>query len=209
MVIGIVNCGMGNLQSVVNAFTSLGARTCVLSDPQGLRAVDQIVLPGVGAFGDGMQMLRSGGWIPALEDQVLRARKPFLGLCLGMQLLASKGTEHGDWDGLGWIRGVVRRLTPSDPSIRIPHVGWNNVEVVSAEGLYRGAKGEQTFYFVHSYAFAPEDPSVVSAWCEHGERFAASVETGNIFATQYHPEKSQKCGLAVLRNFVQLGAKPC
>jgi imidazole glycerol-phosphate synthase subunit HisH len=204
MVIGIINYGMGNLRSVANAFESLGCRTAILTEPQAERTVDRIVLPGVGAFCDGINNLRSCGWAPVLEDVVLGGRKPFLGLCLGMQLLASKGTEHGDWEGLGWMPGVVRRLTPSDPSVRVPHVGWNDVEVVKPDGLYRGAMGEQTFYFVHSYAFEPDDREVVSAYCRHGERFVASVERGNVFATQYHPEKSQRCGLAVLRNFLQV-----
>lgn len=204
MVIGIINSGMGNLRSVANAFESLGCAAVVINEPAGLRSADRIVLPGVGAFGDGINSLRCGGWVPAMEDHVLVAKKPFLGLCLGMQLLASKGTEHGDWEGLGWIPGVVRRLTPTDPTIRIPHIGWNGVEVVKSDGLYCGVKSEPTFYFVHSYVFEPEDPSVTSAYCTHGERFVASLEEENICATQFHPEKSQKCGLALLRNFLQL-----
>lgn len=204
MVIGIVNYGMSNLRSVANAFESLGCAPRILEQPSDLSGTDRVVLPGVGAFGDGMKNLRAGGWVPALEQEVLGAKKPFLGLCLGMQLLATKGTEHGDWDGLGWIPGVVRRLQPTDPLVRVPHIGWNEAEVVKRDGLYRETKGEQTFYFVHSYAFTPEDPAVVSAYCTHGERFAASVERGNIFATQFHPEKSQKCGLALLKNFLTL-----
>ena len=201
MVIGIINYGMGNLQSVANAFERLGCGTAILTKPEALRTVDRIVLPGVGAFGDGINNLRSGAWPGTLKEQVLGAKKPFIGLCLGMQLLASQGTEHGDWEGLGWIPGVVRRLTPSGPTVRIPHIGWNDVEVVRKDGLYRGINGEQTFYFVHSYAFQPNDPSVVSAYCRHGEPFVASVEIGNIFATSI-TQKSQKCGLAVLRNFL-------
>lgn len=204
MVIGIVDYGMGNLRSVANAFESLGCATVVVTKPPELSSVDRIVLPGVGAFGDGIDNLRNGGWIPALEEQVKQAKKPFLGLCVGMQLLASKGTEHGDHEGLGWVPGVVRRLTPFDPSIRIPHIGWNDVEIAKHDGLYREANGQQTFYFVHSYAFHPEDLSVVSGWCNHGEGFAASLETKNIFAAQYHPEKSQKCGIAVLQNFLRV-----
>jgi glutamine amidotransferase len=204
MIIGIVDYGMGNLRSVANAFESLGCTTVVATKPAELCSVDRIVLPGVGAFGDGINNLRKGGWIPALEEQVKHTEKPFLGLCVGMQLLASKGTEHGDHEGLGWVPGIVRRLTPSDPSIRVPHIGWNDVEIAKHDGLYREANGQQTFYFVHSYAFHPKDPSVVSGWCNHGERFAASLETKNIFAAQYHPEKSQKCGIAVLQNFLRV-----
>jgi glutamine amidotransferase len=205
MTLGIINYGMGNLMSVSNAFASLGASPRILEDPAGLRQVDRIVLPGVGAFGDGMANLRAGGWIPVLEEVVLGEKKLFLGLCLGMQLLADQGTEHGQCTGLGWIPGVVRRLVPSDASIRVPHMGWNDLEIIKATGLYRGVI-EPVCYFVHSYIFDPKDPSVVSARCTHGEEFTASLETQNIFATQYHPEKSQKSGLAVLRNFLSLPA---
>jgi glutamine amidotransferase len=203
MSVGIINYGMGNLRSVANAFESLGCRVEVLNEPEALHCVDRIVLPGVGAFGDGIRNLRSSGWVPMLEERVLRAKMPFLGLCLGMQLLASRGTEHGEWEGLGWIPGVVRRLVPVDASVRVPHIGWNDAEITKTGGLYRDAQGAQTFYFVHSYVFEPVDAAVVSACCQHGERFTASVECGNIFATQFHPEKSQQCGLAVLRNFLR------
>jgi|KBSMisStandDraft_5_1062788.scaffolds.fasta_scaffold89229_3 imidazole glycerol-phosphate synthase subunit HisH len=204
MTVGIINYGMGNLSSVSNAFASLNSDPKILARPEELRNVDRIVLPGVGAFGDGMAKLRGNGWIPELEAAVLRAGKPFLGLCLGMQMLASTGTEYGHWAGLGWIPGLVRRLTPSDPSIRVPHMGWNDLEVVKMDGLYRGMKQTPVCYFVHSYVFQPEDPALISAYCNHGERFAASLEYGNIFATQYHPEKSQKNGLAVLSNFLAI-----
>ena len=203
MQIGIVDYGMGNLRSVANAFESLGFHPAIAGEPAQLREAERIVLPGVGAFGDGIDNLRAGGWVEVLEEEVLRRGKPLLGLCLGMQLLASRGTEHGDHEGLGWIEGTTRRLRPSDPAIRIPHIGWNNVEVVEGRRTYAGAKGEQSFYFVHSYVFEPADQEVVSGWCEHGERFAASIERDNILATQFHPEKSQKCGLAVLARFMQ------
>lgn len=199
--IGIINYGMGNLSSVLNAFSVLGAAPLIMETPAQLRDVERIVLPGVGAFGDGMANLRSGGWVSELEAAVLAEKKPFLGLCLGMQLLATQGTEHGEWTGLGWIPGAVRRLVPTDTSIRVPHMGWNDLEVTKANGLYRGMT-DAVCYFVHSYAFTPENPDVVSAFCTHGERFAASLEWRNIFATQYHPEKSQRSGLAVLRNFL-------
>lgn len=202
MTIGIINYGMGNLSSVSNAFAILGSSPRVLADPGELRSVTHIVLPGVGAFGDGMANLRKHGWISAMEDAVRGERRPFLGLCLGMQLLADRGTEHGEWEGLGWIPGVVQRLAPNDPSICVPHIGWNDVAVVKSDRLYHGLPPAPVYYFVHSYVFAPQDSSVVSAYCTHGERFAASLESENIFATQYHPEKSQKCGLAVLRNFL-------
>jgi glutamine amidotransferase len=208
MIIGIVNYGMGNLRSVANAFEHLGCRAEILAEPRDAGRADRIVLPGVGAFGDGIGNLRAGGWVPALEEEVLGRGKPFIGLCLGMQLLAGRGTEHGEWAGLGWVPGLVRRLAAADPSVRIPHIGWNTVEVAGREGLYRESQGEQVFYFVHSYVFYPDDPAIVSGYCTHGERFPASLEWKNIFATQYHPEKSQRCGLAVLQNFLRCES-PC
>jgi len=200
--VGIIDYGMGNLRSVANAFESLDRSTRILANPAETGMCDRIVLPGVGAFGDGMKNLRERGWIPVLEEAVLRGGKPFIGLCLGMQLLATTGTEHGTFDGLNWISGSVMRMQPPDATIRIPHIGWNDVEVVKTGGLYGGVTKAPTFYFVHSYAFLPDDPEVISGYANHGGRFVASVERGNLFATQYHPEKSQKDGLQVLRNFL-------
>lgn len=204
MTVGIVNSGMGNIHSVMNAFASIGATPRVVEKPLELVEVDRIVLPGVGAFADGMAKLRDGGWISALEESVRGGGKPFLGLCVGMQVLAERGTEHGDCAGLGWIPGVVRRLSSPDSSIRIPHIGWNDLEVTRSQGLYRGMKEAPVCYFVHSYIFEAQDSEVVTAYSNHGERFAASLEWRNIFATQYHPEKSQRSGLSILRNFLSI-----
>lgn len=200
--VGIMDYGMGNLRSVANAIEALGHSARILAKPEEIDTCARIILPGVGAFGDGMKNLRDRGWIPALAEAVIERGKPFIGLCLGMQLLATTGTEHGTCAGLNWIPGTVERLQPTDADCRIPHIGWNDVEVAKKDGLYRGFTKSPTFYFVHSYAFAPADSEVVSGWSDHGGRFAASLERGNIFATQYHPEKSQKDGLHVLRNFL-------
>lgn len=206
MKLAIIDSGMGNLRSVANAFEALECPARITADPQDLREAERIVLPGVGAFGDGMDKLRRGGWIEALEQEVRQKGKLFLGLCVGMQLLATRGTEHGDHAGLGWIPGVVDRLPTEDPAIRVPHIGWNDVRVTKTDGLYAGVGESQVFYFVHSYVFLPDDPGVVSGVCSHGIDFAASLEVENIFATQFHPEKSQKAGLAVLKNFLALKA---
>ena len=122
-----------------------------------------------------------------------------------MQLLATTGTEHGIHSGLGWIPGVAEREFALDPMLRVPQIGWNDVRIIKRDGLYAGLGDSQTFYFVHSYILSPNDPAVVSGMCVHGVKFAASVEADNIFATQFHPEKSQKAGLAVLRNFLDIG----
>jgi glutamine amidotransferase len=199
----LVDAGMGNLRSVENAFGALGHAVEVASSPGALASATHVVMPGVGAFGDGMAALEAGGWVPALEDAVLGRGVPFLGICLGLQLLATWGTEHGDRPGLGWVKGTVERL-PESPGIRVPHIGWNDVEATAPCPLVDPSGG--TFYFVHSYALAADTPDAVAV-TEHGGRFAAVVQRGNVFGVQFHPEKSHRAGLAVLREFAEL--KPC
>ena len=200
----IIDYGMGNLRSVANAFEALGCSAHISNDPADLKTAERIVLPGVGAFGDGVHNLQSAGWIDALEEEVKHEGKPFLGLCLGMQMLATTGTEHGLHAGLNWVRGVVERIPSADPNIRVPHIGWNDVIFIKKEGLYDGVGATQVFYFVHSYVLRPEDPEVISGVCSYGIEFVASIEMDNIWATQYHPEKSQKGGLKVLENFLNM-----
>ncbi len=197
--IAIIDYGMGNLRSVFNAFQSIGADVRIAAVPADLHAAHAVVLPGVGAFGDGMRNLHERGFVEELERQVLRGGKPFLGLCLGLQLLGSKGFEHGEHEGLGWIPGQVDRL-PSAP-LRIPHIGWNDVRFTKKDGLFTGLGEMQAFYFVHSYALVPEDSSVISGVCDYGIEFCAAIERDNLHATQFHPEKSHKAGLAVLTNW--------
>ncbi len=200
--IAVIDYGMGNLRSVLNALNVLEQEAIVARSPDELRLASAIVLPGVGAFGDGMRNLRHAGWVDALEEEVRRKGKPFLGICLGMELLATTGTEHGAHEGLNWVPGVVDRIRPADPALRVPHIGWNDVRFARRNGLYAGLGETQSFYFVHSYVLRPEDRSVISGVCDHGGDFVASIEVDNLFATQYHPEKSHRAGLAVMRNFI-------
>jgi glutamine amidotransferase len=199
---GIVNYGMGNLGSVFNAMKAVGADVRILQQPQELSQVTHVILPGVGAFGDGMRSLKEGGWISALDREVREKGRPFLGICLGMQLLAARGTEHGDHEGLGWIPGSVLRLSDEGGTLRVPHIGWNDVQVARPDGIYPASFSSGVFYFVHSFHFVPDDPSVVDGRCPYGPPFAASISRGNIWAVQYHPEKSQREGLNVLRSFL-------
>ena len=202
----VIDYGMGNLRSVTNAFEAAGCKAIISTNPTALKTADGIVLPGVGAFGDGMKNLQTAGWIDTLEKEVRQHEKPFLGICLGMQLLAVTGTEHGINNGLGWIPGIIKRIPIQDNKIKVPHIGWNDVRFVHKDGLYAGLGDSQSFYFVHSYMFVPENSSIVSGICSHGIDFTASIEFDNIFATQFHPEKSHKAGLTVLKNFLnQLG----
>lgn len=206
--IAIIDYGMGNLRSVVNAFNAIGYVASIVQDPNDLSQASHIVLPGVGAFGDGMKNLRSSGWLDVLEKEIIEKRKPFLGICLGMQLLATMGTEYGLHEGLNWISGTVKKIEGNDPQIRVPHVGWNDVVFLKKDGLYREMGNLQTFYFVHSYVFDVKDKNnIVSGLTGHGIEFISSIEKDNIYATQFHPEKSQKIGLKVLENFIKSTVK--
>lgn len=197
--IAVVDYGAGNLRSAARALAASGAGNVeITSDPNRIASADRIVLPGVGAFAQCITALRSASGIEAaLADAVQGRRVPFLGICVGMQLLASEGHEHGVHRGLGWLPGTVTRLTPDDPALKIPHMGWNRVSAANASGL---AEGDA--YFVHSYRFDPDDAADVRATSDHGGVFPAVVARGNITGVQFHPEKSQAYGLAFLKNWL-------
>lgn len=197
----IVDYGMGNTGSVKNALLFLGKEAVISRNPEDLHRATHLILPGVGAFGDGMKKLVDFGLVRILEEEVLMKKKPILGICLGMQLFADIGEEGGTHKGLGWISGGTRRFRVDEKRFRLPHIGWNDVETRESATLFEGVTPE-VFYFVHSYVIEPSDPSVVTASCDYGEVFSAAVEKENIFGVQFHPEKSQKAGLAVLKNFI-------
>lgn len=202
MSVAVINYGMGNLASVINAFQSLRADPYIAHMPEELSRADAICLPGVGSFSNGINNLKRGNWIEAMEEEVKSKGKPFLGICLGMHLLASLGTEHGRHQGLGWIRGQVLRIDNTTHPLRIPHIGWNEVYFGKDSRLFTGLDSPKDFYFLHSYVFIPKNNTAVSGRCVYGEEFAASIELNNIYATQFHPEKSHQAGLAVLKNFL-------
>jgi glutamine amidotransferase len=194
--VAVVDYGAGNLRSAARALLAAGASDVVVtSDPDRIAAADRIVLPGVGAFAQCVTALRGAAGIePALADAVLGRRVPFLGICVGMQLLATEGHEHGVHQGLGWLPGKVTRLTPDDLALKIPHMGWNEVSAANDSGAAEGHA-----YFVHSYRFDPDDAGDVRATSDHGGSFPAIVARGNITGVQFHPEKSQAYGLAFLK----------
>ena len=203
LMVGIVDYGMGNLLSVRNALESVGAEVTICGKPEDLGKADRIVLPGVGAFRDCMVNLREKGFIEALEEGVLRLGKPILGICLGMQAMAQKSFEGGQYTGLGWLDAEVIRLQPNDPNLRVPHVGWNEADYRSGSPLFSGLPALPEFYFVHSYFMKCSDAEEVEATCDYGGAVTAAVRKGNIFATQFHPEKSQDYGLRFLENFMK------
>ena len=199
--IAIIDYGMGNLSSVLNAFEAIGDKVKIIKKPSELSDCDGIVLPGVGAFSTAMGNLKKAGFLDKLKEEVILKKKPYLGICLGLQLLAEKSYEGGVHKGFGWIKGYVKRLEPSDSSFKIPHMGWNNVKIKKQGGILKGLEDkEPVFYFVHSYGIFPKE-DVISSTCMHGQEVIASIQKGNIFGVQFHPEKSQMAGLSLLKNF--------
>lgn len=201
--ITIVDYGMGNVGSVKNALDFLGVPSILSREASDLQKASHIILPGVGAFPDGMANLKKFGLLPILKAEVLEKKKPLLGICLGLQLLAEQGEEGGLHDGLGFVEGVVRRFRVDTKKFRIPHVGWNDCLPREDALLFKGISSP-IFYFVHSFFLEPKDRSVVAATCTYGEEFTAAIQKENIFGTQFHPEKSQKSGVAFLKNFISV-----
>ncbi len=197
----IIDYGMGNLRSVQKAFEHVGVNTLISCDHQDIRNASKIVLPGVGAFKDAMENLHSLNLIELLNEEVIQKKKLFLGICLGMQLIATKSYEFGETKGLGWIDAEVTRFP--DTELKIPHVGWNSVGYENHSPLYEGIVENSDFYFVHSYYFNA-DRKYATGICDYGVSFIASIQKENIFATQFHPEKSQTSGLKIIENFVNL-----
>ena len=200
----IIDYGMGNLLSVQRAFEKCGSDAVIIDNPLELRDAERIVLPGVGAFPDAMDNLRKNGWIEELNRAVLEKETPILGICLGMQLLADKGYEVRECDGLGYIPGEIIRFTQRQEKERIPHVGWNEILKREDSPLFDGIADGTNYYFVHSYHFRvanEENIATVTPYC--GE-FVSSVIKDNIVGTQFHPEKSQKAGFKLIKNFLSM-----
>ena len=198
--IAIIDYGVGNLFSVEKAFAAIGEEVKVTGEAEDLNSADKLVLPGVGAFGDCMKNLESTGLIPIILEQISN-KKPLLGICVGLQILFEGSEESPNSKGLGVFKGMVRRINA--PQLKIPHMGWNAVSTHS--NLFEGLKENPYFYFVHSYHAVPEDRSLITATTEYGETLTAAVARDNIYATQFHPEKSGDVGLQLLKNFVNMG----
>lgn len=221
--ITIVDYGMGNLRSVQKGLEKVGSAARISSSPADVASASKLILPGVGAFGDAMKHLRERGLVEPIVD-FARSGRPFLGICLGQQLLFDVSNEEGEFAGLGILPGRVVRFDFRNPpvagasadtkaavsptgdlrSLKVPHMGWNQVYWDYPSPMLAGLESGTHFYFVHSYHVVPSDPKVIRGRCDYGYSFAAIVERGNIFATQFHPEKSQTAGLTILRNFAAI-----
>lgn len=205
--IAIIDYGLGNVKSVIGAVKKVGFEPILTADFDELARADKLILPGVGAFGDGMNNLRQQGLIDVLNDLVLQKKKPILGICLGAQLLSKASYEFGKHAGLGWIDAeVIRIKPPDDEKVRIPHVGWNDFNKTKDSILTEGVPEDALFYYVHSFHIRCADPSIIIGTCHYGVTFTAAIIQDNIYATQFHPEKSQIHGLKLLQNFLEKAA---
>lgn len=200
--IAIIDYDAGNLKSVEKALLSLGEETVITRDPAVIQAADKAILPGVGAFGDAMQNLRNFGLVDVIRD-FAASGKPFLGICLGLQLLFEHSEESPGAEGLGILKGDILRIPPCE-GLKIPHMGWNSLDITEGAKLFQGIDQGAYVYFVHSYYLKAADESIVAASTNYSTTIHASVESGNVFACQFHPEKSSSTGLQILKNFAEL-----
>ena len=201
--IAIIDYDAGNIKSVEKALQFLGEDVCITRDPEEILNAEKVILPGVGAFGDAMEKLHQYNLVDVIH-KVVEKKTPFLGICLGLQLLFEKSDESKGVQGLGILKGEICRI-PDGDGLKIPHIGWNSLTYPNAGRLYEGIPENSYVYFVHSYYLKAKDESIVKAATEYGTYIHASVEQDNAFACQFHPEKSSEVGLQILRNFVKIG----
>lgn len=199
--IAVIDYGMGNLRSVQKALEAVGAKTKVTSQPEDMEDADKLVFPGVGAFGEAMKELKHLGLIGPIKDAIALG-KPFLGLCLGLQLLFEKSEEAPGVKGLSVLKGEVKRFKFKGPGFKVPHMGWNSID--QRQKVLNGVPKKTYMYFVHSYYVKPKDSKIVMTTTDYGIRFVSGIHKDNIYGFQFHPEKSQKTGLRILENFVRI-----
>ncbi len=203
--IAIIDYGAGNLQSVKKAFDFIGAESVITNDPKVILSADKILLPGVGSFGDAMDSMHKNGLVETVKECALSG-KPFLGICLGLQLLFEESEESPGVNGLGIFKGKIKKFS-SDMGLKIPHIGWNSLEIKQKDTLFKGIPENAYVYFVHSYYLHAEDEEDIATVTNYGIDFHSAVGKNNIFATQFHPEKSGDVGLQILRNFASMGVE--
>lgn len=198
----ILDYGSGNVRSVFNLFSAITGNVVVSNAPAEIEKASHIVLPGVGAFGAAMRKINSALPLDLLEQVVMVEKKPFLGICVGMQVLAARGTEFGEQKGLGWVEGSVEKLNTQD--LPLPHIGWNNIAHKRPSPLLDGLENGPDFYFLHSFVFRSENQDCVLATTIYGQEFCSVIQKENIFGVQFHPEKSQRAGIKLAKNFLSL-----
>jgi glutamine amidotransferase len=208
MNVTIVDYNSGNISSVINSFKEVAedkVNVEVTSDLEKIKLSDKVVLPGQGSFKSCVDALNNiNGLVDTLSDFVLTNKKPLLGICVGLQMFADVGYEEEKTKGLGWISGKVSKINNQDGKYKLPHIGWNQINIVKDSKIFKEIKNNSHMYFVHSYEFVPEDKNVISATTEYSSKIVCSVEKENIFGTQFHPEKSDKIGLQIIHNFISL-----
>lgn len=198
----IIDYGAGNSRSVYNAFTAMGVPVVISNKVEDIKDSTHLILPGVGAFGAVVEKIRALPSFEHIKDEVVKKGKPFLGICIGMQILASAGEEYGNHEGLAWIPGTVKRLEVKNLSL--PHIGWNNFKNIRSDGILKGITNDMDFYYLHSYHFVCDNCADMVATCEYEIVFSAVVKKENIYGVQFHPEKSQKSGRRLVENFIRL-----
>lgn len=198
----ILDYGSGNVKSVYNLFASLADSVTISNTPADIENATHIVLPGVGAFAASMRRIHENLPLDALDRVVRTKCKPFLGICVGMQVLAERGFEFGETTGLGWIKGSIEKLDSKE--FPLPHIGWNNIDCRQASPLLTGLENSPDLYFVHSFVFHPTDPETILATTDYGRQFCCVIQSDNIYGVQFHPEKSQRAGIKLAKNFLAL-----
>jgi glutamine amidotransferase len=208
MNVTIVDYQSGNISSVINSFTEVAKGKVnieVTSDIKKIKSSDKIVLPGQGSFKSCVESLNSiNGLVDALKEFAISNRKPLLGICVGLQMFGDVGYEEAETKGLGWIAGKVSKIDNKNRKFKLPHIGWNEIEITKDSKIFNGIQNKSHMYFVHSYEFIPEDKSVISATTDYSTKIVCAVEKDNLFGTQFHPEKSDKIGLKIIDNFIKL-----
>lgn len=208
MNVTIVDYQSGNISSVINSFTEVAKGKVnleVTADLNKIKSSDKIVLPGQGSFKSCVDSLNSiNGLVEALNEFAITNKKPLLGICVGLQMFADVGFEEIETKGLGWISGKVSKIDNQSGKFKLPHIGWNEIEIVKQSKIFKDIENKSHMYFVHSYEFIPEDKSVISATTDYSSKIVCSVERDNLFGTQFHPEKSDKTGLKIIENFINL-----
>ena len=208
MNVTIVDYNSGNISSVINSFTEVAKNKVnieVTSDLNKIKSSDKVVLPGQGSFKSCVDALNSiNGLVDTLNDFAISKKKPLLGICVGLQMFADIGYEETETQGLGWISGKVSKIDNQNGKYKLPHIGWNQINIIKESKLFRNIQNNSHMYFVHSYEFVPDDKSIISATTDYSSKIVCSVEKENIFGTQFHPEKSDKIGLQIIQNFINL-----